>query len=183
MRRVWALLACLTAAGSAAPDAAPPVRASSARPVRSSVDGDIIRRVLGSPVNRPVVQATITPPAPSLPIFPVDSARRRWPESPPQKISQEIREETRLRRPKSTKRATTGGASLAKIKACESGGNYSARSASGKYSGAFQFDAATHRSVGGDGYAGDDSPAEQDAAAARLYARRGGSPWPVCSRR
>lgn len=73
-------------------------------------------------------------------------------------------------------------ASLAAIAECESGGDYQAVSASGRYRGAYQFDAQTHRSVGGDGNAADDSPAEQDAAAERLMARRGTQPWPVCGR-
>lgn len=66
------------------------------------------------------------------------------------------------------------------LRACESSGDYTAQS--GQYSGAYQFDAQTHRSVGGDGYAGDDTPAQQDAAAQRLYAQRGSQPWPNCGK-
>jgi len=71
---------------------------------------------------------------------------------------------------------------LAAIRECESGGRYDAVSPDGRYGGAYQFDAATHRSVGGDGNAADDTPAQQDAAAARLYAQRGSQPWPICGR-
>lgn len=75
--------------------------------------------------------------------------------------------------------APTGGAPLSSIAACESGGNYSAVDPSGTYWGAYQFDASTWASVSDAPY-GSASPAEQDAAAAELYARSGSSPWPVC---
>lgn len=80
--------------------------------------------------------------------------------------------------------ASPSDAALARLRACESGGNYQAVSRSGKYRGAYQFDRRTWASVKG---AGSDpaaaSPAEQDAAARRLYASRGRSPWPVCGKR
>ncbi len=74
----------------------------------------------------------------------------------------------------------TGGY-LARIRACESGGDYSARSASGRFGGAYQFDRATFASVGGSGDPATASPAEQDRAAARLYSQRGAQPWPNCA--
>lgn len=85
---------------------------------------------------------------------------------------------------KSSTAGSGGGAggSLARIRACESGGNYSTNTGNGYY-GAYQFDRQTHLSVGGDGNAADDSPAEQDAAAQRLMDQRGTQPWPVCGRR
>lgn len=76
-----------------------------------------------------------------------------------------------------------GGDLLSRIRACESGGNYGAVSGSGKYRGAYQFDYRTWASVGGSGDPAAASAAEQDARAAALMAKRGGSPWPVCSRR
>lgn len=76
-----------------------------------------------------------------------------------------------------------GGDVLGRIRACESGGRYTAVSGSGKYRGAYQFDYRTWAGVGGSGDPAAASPAEQDSRAAALYARRGGSPWPVCSRR
>jgi hypothetical protein len=75
------------------------------------------------------------------------------------------------------------GDPLARIRACESGSNYQARSASGRYRGAYQFDRVTFASVGGSGDPAAASPAEQDHRARLLLAQRGGSPWPVCSRR
>jgi hypothetical protein len=78
-------------------------------------------------------------------------------------------------------RATGGGSSiLAAIRACESGGDYGAVSSSGTYRGAYQFDAATWRAVGGHGDPAAASPAEQDRRAQMLYDRSGSSPWPVC---
>lgn len=70
-------------------------------------------------------------------------------------------------------------ANLAGIAACESGGDYNAVDSTGTYWGAFQFDAGTWASVSDAPY-GSASPAEQDAAAAELYAERGAAPWPVC---
>ncbi len=71
--------------------------------------------------------------------------------------------------------------SLARIRACESGSNYQARSASGRYRGAYQFDRATFASVGGSGDPAAASPAEQDHRARLLLAKRGGAAWPVCA--
>jgi hypothetical protein len=74
-----------------------------------------------------------------------------------------------------------GGSSiLAAIRACESGGDYRAVSASGTYRGAYQFDVATWRAVGGHGDPAAAPPAEQDRRAQMLYDRSGSSPWPVC---
>lgn len=72
---------------------------------------------------------------------------------------------------------------LACIRRYESHDNYGAVSASGRYRGAYQFDAATWRSVGGVGDPALASRATQDAAALRLFQSRGSSPWPVTSRR
>lgn len=77
-------------------------------------------------------------------------------------------------------RAPAGGV-LARIRACESGGNYSTNTGNGFY-GAYQFDQQTWQSVGGSGLASNASPAEQDRLAAKLYAQRGAAPWPVCGR-
>lgn len=74
------------------------------------------------------------------------------------------------------------GPILARIAACESGGNPRAISPGGTYRGKYQFDYATWRSVGGSGDPAAASEAEQDRRAALLYARRGAQPWPVCGR-
>jgi glycine/D-amino acid oxidase-like deaminating enzyme len=72
------------------------------------------------------------------------------------------------------------GSSLAAIRQCESGGDYSAVSSSGTYRGAYQFDQATWESMGGTGDPAAASPAEQDMRAQMLYEQSGSSPWPVC---
>lgn len=74
-----------------------------------------------------------------------------------------------------------GAGTLAAIRACESGGNYSTNTGNGFY-GAYQFDLGTWASVGGSGLPSNASPAEQDYRAALLYRSRGSSPWPVCGR-
>jgi len=71
---------------------------------------------------------------------------------------------------------------LARIRACESGGNYRAVSSSGRYRGAYQFDRGTWASVGGSGDPAAASPAEQDYRALLLLRQRGTRPWPVCGR-
>lgn len=79
--------------------------------------------------------------------------------------------------------------SLARLRACESGGNYSAVSKSGAYRGAYQFSRGTWNSlaqkwapwlVGVDPAAA--TPMEQDNMASALFAEQGRSPWPYCGR-
>jgi peptidoglycan hydrolase-like protein with peptidoglycan-binding domain len=85
---------------------------------------------------------------------------------------------------KSTRTATAGGggaaATLARIANCESGGNPSAVSSSGRYRGKYQFSRPTWRALGGRGDPAKAPEAVQDAMAAKLFAMRGTSPWPVC---
>lgn len=64
-----------------------------------------------------------------------------------------------------------------KMRFCESSDNYQAISPTGKYRGAYQFDSATWQTVGGSGDPAAAPPAEQDARARELYARRGAQPW------
>lgn len=79
--------------------------------------------------------------------------------------------------------ASTSSGTLASIRACESGGNYSTNTGNGFY-GAYQFTDETWHAVGGSGHASDASPAEQDQRAAALYAGGSGAGnWPVCSHR
>ncbi len=73
-------------------------------------------------------------------------------------------------------------ATLARIRQCESRGNYSVVSASGRYRGAYQFDFTTWRGVGGTGDPAAASPAEQDYRALLLLRMRGTRPWPICGR-
>jgi resuscitation-promoting factor RpfB len=77
---------------------------------------------------------------------------------------------------------SVGGLNWSALAACESGGNPRAVSPSGKYRGAFQFDLATWRSVGMSGDPIAYPYSVQLAAAQRLYASRGRSPWPHCGR-
>jgi predicted nucleic acid-binding Zn-ribbon protein len=70
---------------------------------------------------------------------------------------------------------------LAKIRRCESRGNYSIVNPSGKYRGAYQFDRRTWAGVGGVGDPAAAPPHEQDYRALLLYRSRGGRPWPNCS--
>jgi hypothetical protein len=71
---------------------------------------------------------------------------------------------------------------LEAIAACESGGDPGAIGGGGLYRGKYQFDLQTWASVGGSGDPAAAPEAEQDMRAARLYARAGAAPWPVCGR-
>ena len=77
--------------------------------------------------------------------------------------------------------ATTGSPVLQRIAACESGGDPTAVSASGRYRGKYQFSRETWRVVGGSGDPARASEAEQDRLAAKLLAQAGTSPWPNCA--
>lgn len=88
--------------------------------------------------------------------------------------------------------STTGGAIagasvhaatglLAKIAACESGGDPTAVSADGRYRGKYQFSRATWRAMGGSGDPAKAPEAEQDRRAAALLASAGTRPWPNCA--
>lgn len=68
------------------------------------------------------------------------------------------------------------------LAACESGGDPTAVSPSGRYRGLYQFDVTTWASVGGSGDPAAASASEQTLRAKRLQAARGWSPWPACSR-
>ena len=81
-------------------------------------------------------------------------------------------------------------AALGRLRACESGGNYAAISASGTYRGAYQFSRSTWNGVARANfpqYDGVDpaaaAPAVQDAFTRALYAQLGAKPWPVCGKR
>lgn len=70
-------------------------------------------------------------------------------------------------------------AALAKLRACESGGNY-ANKKNPKYRGAYQFGYGTWANKYGIYDPADATPAQQDQAARELYVRRGWQPWPHC---
>lgn len=65
------------------------------------------------------------------------------------------------------------------LRLCESGDNYSINTGNG-YFGAYQFDLATWKSVGGVGRPDQASKTEQDFRALYLYRMRGWSPW-ICA--
>lgn len=74
-----------------------------------------------------------------------------------------------------------GGDFFARLRACESGGNYSTNTGNGYY-GAYQYDQSTWNNYGGYSTA-DQAPASvQDQKAQETYAARGASPWPTCGR-
>jgi peptidoglycan hydrolase-like protein with peptidoglycan-binding domain len=78
--------------------------------------------------------------------------------------------------------ASVRGASgkLEAIAQCESGGDPTAVSADGRYRGKYQFSLATWRAMGGKGDPAKAPEAEQDRLAAKLLAKAGTAPWPVC---
>ena len=81
------------------------------------------------------------------------------------------------------KRAARGGgsaATLARIARCESGGNPTAISSSGRYRGKYQFSRVTWRALGGRGDPAKASEHEQDRRARKLYRSQGLTPWPAC---
>jgi hypothetical protein len=70
---------------------------------------------------------------------------------------------------------------LARLRQCESGGDYARRSGNGYY-GAYQFSPSTWRSLGFVGLPSDAPSDVQDQAAAKLQARSGWAQWPGCTR-
>lgn len=71
---------------------------------------------------------------------------------------------------------------LARVRACESRGDYTIVSSTGRYRGAYQFSVETWRGVGGSGDPAAAPPAEQDARALALLRLQGRRAWPVCGR-
>jgi hypothetical protein len=78
--------------------------------------------------------------------------------------------------------AGDAAATLARIAACESGGDPTAVSADGAYRGKYQFTRSTWAQMGGSGDPAAAPEAEQDQRAAALLAQRGTAPWPVCGK-
>ena len=71
---------------------------------------------------------------------------------------------------------------FARLRQCESGGNYATNTGNGYY-GAYQFDLRTWHGLGYDGRPSDASKAAQDQAARTLQSQRGWQPWPACARK
>jgi peptidoglycan hydrolase-like protein with peptidoglycan-binding domain len=82
--------------------------------------------------------------------------------------------------PSSTASADPSSSTWYRLRVCESGNNYAINTGNDHY-GAYQFDLATWRSVGGAGYPNLASRAEQDARALILYRARGWQPWQCAS--
>jgi flagellar biosynthesis GTPase FlhF len=76
--------------------------------------------------------------------------------------------------------ASSSGDDLARLRQCESGGDYSDNTGNGYY-GAYQFSQSAWQGLGYSGLPSDASPAQQDQAAQQLHAESGWSPWPSCS--
>lgn len=75
---------------------------------------------------------------------------------------------------------TASADDFARLRMCESGGNYAINTGNGYYGG-YQFDLQTWHGLGYGGLPSGAAPAVQDQAAVRLQAARGWSPWPACS--
>ena len=67
-----------------------------------------------------------------------------------------------------------------RIAECESGGDPTALSPSGRYRGKYQFSMSTWSQMGGEGDPAEASEWVQDRIALKLYRRAGTSPWPNC---
>ena len=78
--------------------------------------------------------------------------------------------------------ASVSESDLAKLRTCESGGNYQANTGNGYY-GAYQFALSTWQGLGFSGRPDQADAATQDAAVRKLQARSGWGQWPACSRR
>lgn len=73
-----------------------------------------------------------------------------------------------------------GDDAWARLRACESGGNYSINTGNGYY-GAYQYNNGTWNNYGGYARADLAPAAVQDAKARETQASRGWNPWPACS--
>ncbi len=75
---------------------------------------------------------------------------------------------------------SSSGDDFARLRQCESGGDYSDDTGNGYY-GAYQFSESAWQGLGYSGLPSDASPAQQDQAAQQLHAQSGWGPWPSCS--
>jgi hypothetical protein len=87
----------------------------------------------------------------------------------------------RVARPIRPQAVPTGDA-WARLRQCESGGNYRTNTGNGFY-GAYQFHPGTWRGLGFPGLPHQAPPEMQDEAARKLQARSGWGQWPACTRR
>ena len=89
---------------------------------------------------------------------------------------------TTAARPVAPATSAASGGVWARLRQCESGGNYADNTGNGYY-GAYQFAAGTWHGLGYAGLPSAAPPAVQDQAAQKLQARSGWGQWPACSRR
>ena len=78
--------------------------------------------------------------------------------------------------------AAATSSDFARLRQCESGGNYRINTGNGYY-GAYQFHPGTWRGLGYSGLPHQAAPAVQDEAARKLQARSGWGQWPACARK
>lgn len=78
--------------------------------------------------------------------------------------------------------STPSGDAWARLRQCESSGNYQDDTGNGYY-GAYQFSADTWHGLGYGGLPSEAAPGVQDEAARKLQARSGWGQWPACSRK
>jgi hypothetical protein len=116
-----------------------------------------------APVEGP--EPTLVPPAPALQPATAPGV------APPRQAA----------RPATVRRAPAGD-SFARLRSCESGGNYGANTRN-RYFGAYQMSRSTWRSLGYGGLPHQAPPQVQDEAARRLQSRSGWGQWPACSRK
>lgn len=98
-----------------------------------------------------------------------------------EKILEQPTEQIIVRGSKKAVVTVAGDDGWAKLRFCESGGNYANKN-NPTYRGAYQFDYSTWNNYGGYHDPADAPPAVQDAKAKETFARRGASPWPLCGR-
>ncbi len=132
------------------------------------------------PLAPPAPPAPATPPAPAPPA-PTPPAPAPTPPAPPAPTPPAPAPAPQAAAtPAISVSSGAASSAWAQLRMCESGDNYGADTGNGYY-GAYQFSLSTWQSLGYGGLPSQAAPAEQDAAAQRLFDRAGWSPWPVCS--
>jgi soluble lytic murein transglycosylase-like protein len=136
----------------------------------------------GAPSPRPSPTGAAAPLAPRVRATAVDQARASLPlpKAPAARPKAADARRSGTTRPS---RSGVRGDVWTALARCESGGDPTARSANGLYTGAFQFSDATWQSLGYAGSAADHSYGVQVEAAQRLQARSGWGQWPRCARK
>ena len=136
---------------------------------------------------RDVVRAVRLPLGSPQPQQPSGAGPQRvWPSAPPPapaRASSAPRPRRAAPAPRRAVPAAPTNDNFARLRACESGGNYAAVSRGNRYFGAYQMSPSTWRSMGYAGMPHQAPPHVQDEAARRLQARAGWRQWPGCARK